>query len=97
LVYIVINTIFERSGYLKKLLISLLVGIVIGITISSFVFDGDFIYYYTINYPPEVKHYDLDFDLVFKYLDVVLFSFLLIYIFWVLIEKIIKYFASKNG
>gem|GEM_PF-6082251 len=82
---------------MKKLLISLLVGIVIGITISSFVFDGDFIFHYTVNYPPKVKHYELDFDLVFKYLYVVLGSSLLIYIFWVFIEKIIKYFASKSG
>lgn len=85
----------ERRMTIKKFWLSVIIGTMIGVLISLFVFDNNSLFFqYRADYPGATMFInEVDFNVLFNYLTVILASILVIFIGWTLIEKVI----TKNG
>jgi cell division protein FtsX len=88
-----------RSDNLKKVWISLLSGIVIGIIISLVVYSGESLFHqYTAIYPETTVYItEQNFEVAIGSLRIIILTIFFIFIGWLSIEKIGSKFRSRNN
>jgi hypothetical protein len=88
-----------RSDNLKKVWISLLSGIVIGIIISLFVYSGESLFHqYTAIYPETTAYItEQNFEVAIGSSRIIILTIIIIFLGWLSVEKIVDKLQRSNN